>query len=405
MVCDMIRVRSVLSVVLIVVGWSVCADDWFRWRGPNLDGISAEKQWLAKWPKEGPRQVWKAKVGVGFSSCSVAKGRLYTMGNRSDQDTIYCFDAETGKEVWKHSYPCDLDPRYYEGGTSCTPTVDGDRVYTLSRKGHVFCLEAATGKVLWQKNIAEELKLEIPEWGFASSPLVEGDLILLNAGAAGTALNKTSGQVVWSSGKGGAGYSSAVPFSMGDKRFAALFAARAVIAVNAKTGEELWRHPWKTSYDVNAADPIIMGDKIFISSGYNHGCALLQFTGSKVSVVWENKSLRTQFNPAVIVGGFIFGADGDAGGAQLRCIDLQTGEVKWTQRSPAVSSLMAADGKLIVQGDRGELIIAEAAGDSFKPLSRAQVLGGKCWTTPVLANSRIYCRNAQGDIVCLDVKS
>jgi len=369
-----------------------------------LNGVSNEKGWLSTWPKEGPAQLWKTNVGVGFSSCSVANDRVYTMGNRNNQDTVYCFDSGTGKQVWAHSYPCDLDPKYYDGGTSCTPTVDGNKVYTFSRKGHVFCLESSTGKVLWQKNIARELGLEIPEWGFASSPVVEGDLILLNAGSGGLALNKDTGKVVWSSGKDGAGYSSAVPFSVGDKRFAALFVARAVIAVDVRTGEQLWHHPWKTSYDVNAADPIVFGDKVFISSGYNHGCALLQFTGSRVSVVWESKNMRTQISPAVMHNGFIYGADGDAGSAQLKCIDVQTGAAKWTQRNPDVSSLMIADGKLIVQGNRGELLIVEAAPDAFKAIARAQVLGGKCWTTPVLANGRIYCRNAQGDVVCLNVK-
>lgn len=394
--------KAVSITACTLLSYTLLADDWFRWRGPNLNGISAEKGWLAQWPKEGPKQLWKANVGVGFSSLSVANGRVYTLGNRNNQDTVYCFDAQTGKEIWHHSYPCELDPRYYEGGTSSTPTVDGQHVYTLSRKGHIFCFDAASGAIQWQKNIAQELSLEIPEWGFASSPLVEGELLILNAGSAGTALNKANGQVVWSSGKAEAGYSSAVPFNVGQDRFVALFVAEAVVAVNAKTGKELWRHRWKTSYDVNAADPIIIPpDRVFISSGYNRGCALLNFTGNKVSVLWENKQMRTQQSPAVMFGNFVYGPDGDGGSAKLKCIDLQTGAVKWEERSPVVSSLMVADGKLIVQGASGELLVAEANPNAFKLISRAQVLGGKCWSTPVLSNGRIYCRNAQGDVVCV----
>src|SRR6185503_19148182 len=319
--------------LLIVLSFQAIAEDWPRWRGPHLNGLSAEKNWLPKWGSEGPRQLWKANVGTGFSACSVANGRVYTMGNKNDQDTIYCFDAETGRQAWSHSYACDLDPRYYDGGTSSTPTVDGENVYTFSRKSHLFCLEVGSGKARWQKNLAQELGLDIPEWGFACSPVVEGELIILNAGGGGTALNKNTGQVVWSSSKDGAGYSSAVPFSVGQERFVTLSVGRAVIAVNAKTGKELWRYPWKTSYDVNAADPIVVQDKVFISSGYNHGCALLQFSGSKVSLVWENKNMRTQISPAVMYGGNVYGADGNAGEAQLRCIDLQTGTLKWAQRS------------------------------------------------------------------------
>src|SRR5581483_9513255 len=176
------------------------AADWFRWRGPDLNGISKETGWLAKWPDEGPKQLWKASVGTGFSSMSVSHGHLYTMGNDGkDTDTVFCFDAVTGADVWKYSYPCALDPKFYEGGTSSTPIVDGDRVYTLSRKGDLFCLNAANGHVVWSKNVHSDFGNEIPTWGFAGSPLVEGDLLILNVGTAGTALDKKTGKVIWHS--------------------------------------------------------------------------------------------------------------------------------------------------------------------------------------------------------------
>ncbi|HWF18883.1 MAG TPA: PQQ-binding-like beta-propeller repeat protein, partial [Verrucomicrobiae bacterium] len=170
------------SIYLILAGTqaSVYADDWYRWRGPNLNGISTETGWQTQWPDEGPKRLWKASVGMGFSSMTVSHGHLYTMGNDGDAtDTVYCLDAATGKPVWKHSYPCPLDPHFYEGGTSSTPIVDGDRVYSISRKGNLFCLDAATGKVIWSKNLPEELGCEIPTWGFAGSALVEGDLLIL----------------------------------------------------------------------------------------------------------------------------------------------------------------------------------------------------------------------------------
>ena len=185
--------------------------DWFRWRGPNLDGISNETGWAANWPKDGPPVVWKASVGTGFSSMTVAGGRLYTMGNEDSVETVYCLDAATGAEIWTHSYECPLDDRFFEGGPTATPTADSGAVYTISRQGDLFCFDAQNGKVRWSKNIQRETGVRIPGWGFSASPLVHGDLLLLNAGDAGTALNKTTGKVVWTSGDGEAGYTTPLP--------------------------------------------------------------------------------------------------------------------------------------------------------------------------------------------------
>ena len=161
---------------------SALADDWPQWRGPNRDGISKESGWLANWPAEGPKKLWEASVGVGYSSFSVSKGKLYTMGNVAENDIVSCFDAGTGKLEWKHEYPClSKDPNGYHG-TRCTPTVDGGLVYTLSRQGNFFCLDAATGKVKWSKDFRKDFGSESPRWGFAGSPLIEKDWVLAEVG-------------------------------------------------------------------------------------------------------------------------------------------------------------------------------------------------------------------------------
>ena len=378
------------------------ANDWPRWRGPDNDGISKETGWSASWPKEGPKQLWKASVGTGFSSVAVSNGRLFTLGNNNDIETIYCLDTTTGKELWKHSYACSLDPNLYEGGPNATPTVDGKMVYTFSRKGHVFALDAETGKVAWTKNVHEEPGLKIPSWGFSGSPLVEGNLLIINAGNGGIAFEKATGKIAWASGKESAGYSSPVPFKSGNGHGVLLFSTKALVAANPMNGERLWQHPWATSYGVNAADPVLIGDKIFISSGYNQGCALLQVNGNSVAVLWQNKNLRNHFNSSVVINENIYGFDESS---ELKCLDLKTGGVKWSEKSLGKGSLVAADGKLIILGEKGQLVIVEPSSDAFKPLARAQVLGGKCWTAPVLANGKIYCRNAKGDLVCVDVSA
>lgn len=381
---------------------NVTGEDWPCWRGPNLNGVSAEKGWQSAWPQGGPKRLWRVDVSTGFSSLAVSQGRLYTMGNQGNQDTVHCLDAETGKSLWTHSYPCPIDSNNYEGGPNATPTVDGNRVYSLSKCAQLFCLEAATGKVVWSNDLMQQLRLAKPQWGFASSPLVLGNLVILNAGTAGTAVDKNTGKVVWSNGKGAAGYATPVPYTEANRQCVAIFGAKALLAVDAATGRGLWSFPWETSYDVNSADPIVSGNQFFISSGYDRGCALVQTQGGRAAKGWENKSMKNHFNPGVLVGGYIYGIDGQAGnGAALSCLDPKTGQVKWSQPGIGSGALIAADGKLIVLGNRGELLVAEATPAGFKPLSRAQVLGGKCWTAPVLANGRIYCRNARGDLICL----
>jgi outer membrane protein assembly factor BamB len=404
-----LAVRFVLTMLLALATVYVRADDWYRWRGPDLNGISQETNWTIAWPKEGPKQLWKASVGMGFSSMTVANGRLYTMGNKENEDTIYCFDADTGALIWKHSYPCVLDPRFYEGGTLSTPTVDGSHVYTISKRGDAFCFEAATGKIRWQKHLIQELGLAVPSktdnwWGFAGSPLVRGDLLIFNAASDGTALNRNDGKVVWSNGKNFSGYATPVPFRQNGINLLALAVAESIVAVGEQDGMVLWRYPWKTAYNVNAPDPIISGDRIFVSS-YRHGCVLLQMKGASVEKVYENRHINNHLNACVLIGGFLYGIDGDAGYAGgVACLDFATGNLRWSEKSTGTGALMAAGNKLIILGEKGELVIAEASPKEFKPLARAQVLGGKCWTTPVLANGRIYCRNSKGELVALDVR-
>lgn len=375
------------------------AEDWPHWRGPDRNGISRETDWSAK----APRRVWQAKVGTGFSSVSVADGRVYTMGNSGDQDTVHCLNEKTGKTIWKHSYPSPRAPRYYDGGPSCTPTIDGEVVYTLGRQGDLFAFNAQSGKVIWNENIATEINADYPEWGYAGSPFVDGDALVLNVGTAGVKVNKRTGKVIWKTGSSTSGYST--PFihvHRGTKAYI-VFGATAAYAVAAKDGRVLWQHPWKTSWDINSADPIIQDNKMFISSGYNRGGALLDISGPKPKVIWDNRNMRNHFNSCLLIDGHLYGFDGNShrGTAYLACIEFATGEKKWSTTRFGCGALTAADGKLIILGDRGQLAIGPASPKVFRPERSTQALGGLCWTPPVLANGKLYCRNSRGDLVCL----
>ncbi|MET0223406.1 MAG: PQQ-binding-like beta-propeller repeat protein [Terrimicrobium sp.] len=401
--------KSTPSLVLFVVAASCFflpfahAVDWPQWRGINRDGISSEEISPASWGKDGPNQLWRQEVGTGVSSVVVRGGHLYTMGNKGGTDVVFCLDASTGAEIWRHTYSQGVEARQFEGGPAGTPTVDGDRVYTLSHEGDLFCLSAASGKVLWSKNLQKDFGGIRQKWGYSGSPLVDGDLVILDAGGPGAstvALDKITGAVKWKAGNDGAGYSSPVAFDLGGVRSVVIFKADALVGLNSASGQELWRYPWQTKYDVNAPTPIVSDNKIFITSGYDTGCALLQVRPGKVTEIWRNKNLRSQLASPVLVQGYIYGIDGNVGKGELRCLELANGAIKWKQKIGG-GTLIAAGGYLLVLSERGELIVVEASPTNYREVARAQVLGGHCWVTPAVADGKIYCKNNQGSLVCL----
>jgi len=399
--------RSVVLVALLfLIGPGARAEDWPNWRGPSRNGISAESDWTA-WGDGGPKTAWRAQVGVGFSSIVVADGRVFTVGFADDADTVVCLDADSGKEIWKHTYPSELGDKFFEGGTTGTPTVDGDRVYFLSRWGDLFCFGSADGKVIWNTNIQKEHGLRLPAWGFGGAPLVHDNLLILSAGESGLALEKASGKLVWKSANKDAGYTTPLPAKLGDQIVVLLASGQAYLAIDPKTGKEAWRHRWVTQFGVNAADPIVAGSQVFISSGYGKGCVLLELPAANEppKEVWKSRVLRTQMNAAVLLDGHLYGVDGDTTEkASLKCVELKSGDEKWVHPGFGSGTVIAAGGRLITLSGSGELSVAPATPEGFKPLARSQLLGGKCWTVPVLANSRLYCRNWKGQIVCVDLR-
>lgn len=360
---------------------------------------------MDKWPADGPKVAWKANVGLGFSSFVVADGRVVTAGHADEKDTIFCFDAVTGKQIWKHSYPSELGDKYFEGGTTGSPTIAGGNVFTLNRWGDVFCLNVADGKVVWAKNVQKETGARVPDWGFGGAPLVEGGRVYLNVGEAGLALDAKTGAIVWQSAPKSAGYSTPLPVKSGAETLGVFGSGKSYVAVNLKDGKQVWNAKWLTQYEVNAADPIIEGDKLFLSTGYGKGAALFKLGAPEPEQLWKSKALATQMNTAVLYKGHLYGVDGDTTGkASLKCVDFETGTIKWTHAGFGSGGVIIADGKLIALTGTGELMTAPAKPEGFEPTSRAQVLGGKTWTAPVLANGFIYVRNSRGDIAAIDVR-
>ena len=389
-----------LFIALVSPFGSVCAEDWNRFRGPMLDGISREAFSPSDWMNI--KIAWKQNVQTGLSGVVVSDQRVYTMGNEDDRDTVFCLDASTGKIVWKHTYESPTDPNEFEGGPTSTPTVDDDLLFTLSRGGDVHCFDKSNGQVKWQQNIPDETNIRVPGWGFAGSPLVIDDRLFLNVGDAGVAIQKQTGKIEWRSADKDSGYSSIVPIQFGDRQAVVFGSARSYVCVAIDDGKELWRQRWLTTFGCNAADPIVVEDKILVSSGYNRGTALLEVTEDGPEIVWKHKDLQNQISTSILIDGCVYGIHGDIdAGTDLRCIDFDSGDVKWTATEFHPTAIAAVGSYLLIVTDEGELLIGAAEQSGFETLATIKVLDHKCWTSPVYSGNRIYCRSATGDLVCL----
>ena len=369
--------------------------DWANWRGPEFAGISKEIL-----PRELPKALptaWTTEVGTGFCTVSVVGDRMVTMGNAKGKDTIWCFNAADGRVLWKHTYDCPLDPLYYEGGPGSTPTIFGGSVYSLSKQGHAFRLDLKTGKVIWGRDLVKDHGFKLPEWSFAGSPFIYQDTVILSVGRQAVALSLKDGQTRWMPSKETAGYATMVPFREDEHLY---FSAKSLMGISLKNGTAKWAYPWKTSRDVNAADPIALGKKqLLVSSSI--GTSLLDLSSGKPVERWKQRNLRWYFNPGVVIGDHVYSIHGTTHRpTELVCTELKTGKTIWSEEGYGSGGLIAA-GKEVIVFDKGTLTIFEASPDKFKLRLRQKVMNGKCWTSPVLANGRIYCRNATGTLTCL----
>jgi outer membrane protein assembly factor BamB len=380
--------------------------DWPRYRGPKGDGVSKETGLLKAWPASGPRVLWRAKLGTGYSGMAVVGSRLFTMFGSGGNEYAAAFDATSGKELWRTRTDRDR-PDGQGGGPRATPTVDGNLVYVLGAEGALAALDAASGKARWSVDLVAQHGARVPDWGVSTSPVVEGNLLLVNAGGSNgrslLGLDKATGKLVWASESDVPGYSTPLVLDLAGTRQAIFFAGSSLISVAPQTGKKYWSVPWQTSYDVNAAMPVFVPpDKIFISSSYDTGGQLLRVVakggGPAAETVWRNRVMKNHFNTSVYVAGHLYGFDD----ATLKCIEPQSAAECWKQRGFGKGSLLVADGHLWVLSDDGELALVEVAPGGYREKARARVLQGKTWTMPTLAGKRLYVRS-ESELVALDV--
>ena len=388
--------------------------EWPQWRGPNGDAVSAERGLLKEWQTGSPRVVWRIPVGEGFSSISVWQGRLYTLWDEGKGEFLVSLDAATGEELWRYRVD-DSFTNQWGNGPRSTPAVDSGLVYAVSAQGKLHAVAAQDGRAIWDHDLATEYGGTIPAYGYASSPMIEDDKVFVEAGGrnnlAFIAFDKSTGGVVWASQTDAAAYSSPLAITVDGVRQIVFFSASGLSAVAPEDGRLLWKHPWASScpatgIPTNVAHPVfIPPDKIFVSNGYG------TVTGSTVlrvirrggefatQTVWRSETMRNLLNSSILHDDHIYGFDIGI----LKAIDAATGEEQWKARGFERGSLIAADGQLIVLGEQGNLALVEATPSGYREKGSAQILRGRAWTMPSLADGRLFLRN-HSEMVSLDLR-
>ena len=384
----------------------LAAADWPQWRGPNRDGRSAETGLLRAWPAQGPPQVFRAAgLGEGYSSLAIARGKIFTQGQRKEGEFVLAFDAATGKKLWEAPNGKVFRERRGHGPRG-TPTVDGDRVYALAGDGTLGCFDVATGRPLWGYNVVERFGGKVPGWGISESPLIDGDRLIVmpgGKGAALVALDKKSGNLLWKSQNDSAAYSSAIAFDNGGIRQVVAFSDDAVFAVRADTGALLWRNKRVTNMIANIATPIYAGGFLFVSSDYGTGGALFRLKGEgKPEEVYFTRDMKNHYSTSVLVGDTLYGFSSSV----LTALDFQAGRVRWRDRTVGKGSLIYADGMLYVLGENGALALVEASPDAYREKARFEVTRGDfpVWSPPVIADGKLYLRE-QDHLYCWDIRA
>lgn len=394
----------VLSLPTVVVNRPL--DDWPQWRGPNRDGRSDEKGLLKDWPAAGPPLAWKAAgAGEGYSSFAVANGRLYTLGARAGTEYTFAFDAASGKKLWEAANGRGFN-NDRGSGPRATPTVDGDKMYSFGASGDLSALEAATGKVLWTINVLSKFGGSNTQWGLSESPLVLSDRILVNAGGPIVALKKTDGSQIWKSNGEPAGYSSAVLHEAGGVRQAIYFTHTRVVGVDVNSGKRLWSYEQVANDVANIATPVVRDDKVFVSSDYGTGAALLQLTpsggGMKAKEVYFTRDMRNHHSSSVLVGDHLYGFSS----AILTAMNFNDGKVAWRDRSVGKGSLVFADDRLYLYSEGGTVGLAEANPTAYREHGRFQIRSGNLptWSHPVVSGGKLFLRD-QDTIYAYDVRA
>jgi len=400
--------RRVLTCLILgaMGAGSLCASgsDWPQFLGPTRDGLSPDTGINKDWKAKPPKLLWKVPMhDGGYAGPSVANGQVYIIDHKGDKDIVRAIELKSGRDAWTFEYADS--PRGNYGFARSTPVAARGGLYTVSRLGLVHCLYRKTGQKAWSVDLRKRFGARPPKWQMAWSPLVDGDkLIVIPGGPDATVacLDRKTGKTIWKGGGGDKpGYATPVKATLDGKEQYVVFTARNVIGVSADNGRRLWNYPWKTSYDVNASTPRVVGDTVFITSDYGRGGALLRISKGRAALVWQNRTIQSHFSTPILWQGHLYGTTTSG---WVVCMDWKTGATKWKTRGFEKGGQVGIDGTfIVVDGRRSDIVMFEMVATGLKELGRMQGLGGQSWTAPIVADGKLIVRN-KTSLACFDLK-
>lgn len=384
--------------------------DWPNWRGANFEGKSATKGIKTDWSK-GLERLWQVNYlcqdnSTATWSAPVIQGnRLIVAGRDKKNDLVFCIDPGNGELIWSGSYEANAETSHGPGSRA-TPFINEDRVYTFGRSGDLVCWQLADGKLLWRKNVREAGGVE-PSWGFSTTPLVLDNKVIVQGGgkALVIAYDKVTGEMIWKSMEGEAGYAASITMNIGDEIKLLIYHGKGLSSLDPSDGKVMWTVPWQTEYGVNATTPIVNKDIVFHTSGYKMGCEVLKVNEHGYTILWKNNVIEAQHSDPVLINGYIYGYSGESSrnNGQFKCLELATGKEMWSTNLIGQGTTTFVDGHLICQDIKGNLYLLIPDPSGFKKVGEMipaiRDVKNPAWTVPVVANGKLYLRYLQ-QLIC-----
>ncbi|QDT98808.1 PQQ-binding-like beta-propeller repeat protein [Gimesia aquarii] len=393
----------------------VSSEDWPAYRGSERDGIVRDQKIRTDWDVQPPKLLWKHPVGSGWGSFAIIGDRAFTQEQRGEKETVVCYDALSGKQIWNHHDDVRFTEVLGGPGPRATPTFYDGMIYSMGATGILNCLNAVTGELVWSKSLLEENDLNNLQWAMSGSPLVWEDLVIVNQGIpqetseskpqSVIALDRLTGEEVWSSGSHKSSYSSPQLSLLNEEPQLLIFHSKGLEGFTPQEGKSLWFFPWTNQAGVNAAQPIVIGpSSIFLGAGYGAGSARITISESKQNVEpevvedWKSKSLKLKFNSAVVRDGFVYGLDEGI----LTCLNLETGKRAWKRGRYGYGQMILVNDNLLILAEDGRVELVKADPEKYTQIATFQAIQGQTWNHPALAQGKLFVRNSE-EAACYDI--
>lgn len=410
--------RLILVPLLAFAVAGLSAADWPQYLGPDRNGIYTGPPIADTFPAGGPRIVWRKTIGQGFAGPAVVGNRVLIFHRVKDEEVLESLDAATGKTQWRYAYPTSYQDDFgFDAGPRAVPVVANGIVYTFGAEGQLHAVDLAKGTGLWQEDTAKRFNVAKGYFGAGGSPLVEGGRVIANIGGAKAgivAFDANTGKVAWTATQDAASYSSGVAATIGNQRYAIFLTREGLVGLDPATGIIAFQQRWRSrsQASVNAASPVVVGDRIFVSAEYGPGAGVLQFSGGKLSTLWSSDDVMSNhYATSIYLKGTLYGFHGrQEQGPSLRAVDFKSGKVLWNEDQFRAGSVILAGDRLVILRESGELVMAPASPQGFKPTARAKILQGVARPYPALADGFLYARTERDErtnestLVCVDLR-